>query len=350
MNQTNTVPLITFVIPAYNAVSTIETAVRSLYGQTSDDWEAVIVDDGSDDGTGEMADALARGDVRIKVLHQRNAGVSAARNAAIEVACGEYLAFLDVDDTVVPDFVEKAGALLGQDFCRPDIIALSYRALPRGTVFGFGRFRGSAAEFLELSLKNGYATFPCWLFLISTRFVASSKVRFTLGRRTGEDQEFILKLLCCASTCESVDDDDVYYIYRMPSEGSAMALNLEGQFDYPKAIRDVLDFAKGCNSKISSHDSEIVNLLLIDRFVGACAYAAETALSNGSDDTDVLSWLKVSLYGFDCQGVLTNGGCRGENRRFLRLWLYCSGLIPFFLRSRLYIRSIGRAVKDRILR
>ena len=83
MYQTVTAPLITFVVPAYNAVSTLEAAVRSLSEQTSDDWEAIIVDDGSVDGTGEMADALARGDDRIKVLHQGNAGVSAARNAAI---------------------------------------------------------------------------------------------------------------------------------------------------------------------------------------------------------------------------------------------------------------------------
>lgn len=109
MDQTYKVPLITFVIPAYNAVSTMETAVRSLSEQTSDDWEAVIVDDGSVDGTGAVADALARGDERIRVLHQENAGVSAARNAAIAAARGEYLAFLDVDDTVVSDFVEKAG-------------------------------------------------------------------------------------------------------------------------------------------------------------------------------------------------------------------------------------------------
>lgn len=346
MDQTYKVPLMTFVIPAYNAVSTMETAVRSLSEQTSDDWEAVIVDDGSVDGTGEAADALARGDERIRVLHQENAGVSAARNAAIAAARGEYLAFLDVDDTVVSDFVEKAGALLGLKSSRPDIVALSYRAFPRGTVFGFGRFRGSAAEFLKLSLKNRYATFPCWLFLVSARLVAASGIRFTVGRRTGEDQEFILKLLCCASACESVDDDDVYYIYHTPTEGSAMALNLEGQFDYPRAMRDVFDFAMGPNPKLSADDSGVVSRLLVDRFIGACAYAAETALSNGSAAVDVLSWIDESLDGFDCQGALENRGLRRENRRFLRLWLSCNGLIPPCLRSRLYVRSIGRAIKD----
>ena len=309
MYQTVSAPLITFVVPAYNAVSTLEAAVRSLSEQTSDDWEAIIVDDGSVDGTGEMADALARGDDRIKVLHQGNAGVSAARNAAIAAASGEYLAFLDVDDTVVPNFVEKAG-----------------------------RFLGNASEFLELSLGNRYATFPCWLFLVSARLIAASGVRFTVGRRTGEDQEFILKLLCCASICESVEDSDVYYLYRMPSGGSAMGLNLEGQFDYPRAMRDVLCFAAKPDAGMSPDGLEAVDRLLTDRFVGACAYAAETAFSNGASDSDVLSWLTDSLEGFDCHRALENGWC-------LRLWLGCSGMIPLYIRFGLYIRSIGRTIK-----
>lgn len=350
MDRASITPLITFVMPAYNAVSTIETAVRSLTEQTSDNWEVIIVDDGSDDGTGEAADTLACSDGRIKVLHQENAGVSAARNAAIAAARGEYLAFLDVDDTIVPDFVKKAGALLGAESARPDIVALAYRALPRGTVFGFGRFHGSAAEFLELSLRNRYATFPCWLFLVSTRLVASNGIRFTVGRRTGEDQEFILKLLCRASTCESVDDGDVYYIYRMPSGGSAMAHNLEGQFDYPRAMRDVLNFAVGHNKSLSPDDYGTVSRLLVDRFVGACVYAAEMALCNGSTDADVLSWLGETLDGFDYRGTLANGDCRVENRRFLHLWLSCGSLIPLYLRSRLYVRAIGRSVKDQLLR
>ena len=85
--------------------------------------------------------------------------------------------------------------------------------------------------------------------------------------------------------------------------------------------------------------------LLTDRFVGACAYAAETAFSNGASDSDVLSWLTDSLKGFDCHGALENGCCRSENRRFLRLWLGCSGMIPLYIRFGLYIRSIGRTIK-----
>ena len=67
--------------------------------------------------------------------------------------------------------------------------------------------------------------------------------------------------------------------------------------------------------------------------------------SNGASDADVLSWLTDSLKGFDCHGALENGCCRSENRRFLRLWLGCSGMIPLYIRFGLYIRSIGRTIK-----
>lgn len=165
----------------------------------------------------------------------------------------------------------------------------------------------------------------------SSSFLLGSSRRVGSGSRSGggpaRTQEFILKLLCCASICESVEDSDVYYLYRMPSGGSAMGLNLEGQFDYPRAMRDVLCFAAKPDVGMSPDGLEAVDRLLTDRFVGACAYAAETAFSNGASDSDVLSWLTDSLKGFDCHGALENGCCRSENRRFLRLWLGCSGMI-----------------------
>lgn len=194
---------------------------------------------------------------------------------------------------------------------------LRVRAVPRERI---GVPRAIALEPDTPLSPAGSSSFPI-------RLIAASGVRFTVGRRTGEDQEFILKLLCCASICESVEDSDVY-LYRMPSGGSAMGLNLEGQFDYPRAMRDVLCFAAKPDVGMSPDGLEAVDRLLTDRFVGACAYAAETAFSNGASDSDVLSWLTDSLKGFDCHRALENGCCRSENRRFLRLWLGCSSMIP----------------------
>jgi len=90
------------VIPVYNTREVLEECVRSAQNQTFDAqrYEIILVDDGSDDGSETLCDALARKDPRIIVLHQRNQGLSAARNIGIRIANGKYILFLDSDDTI----------------------------------------------------------------------------------------------------------------------------------------------------------------------------------------------------------------------------------------------------------
>ena len=85
-------------MPAYRVENYIERAVDSLLRQTFHDFELIIVDDGSPDATGRIADALAARDSRIRVIHQPNAGAPAARNRAMETAQGRYFFFMDADD------------------------------------------------------------------------------------------------------------------------------------------------------------------------------------------------------------------------------------------------------------
>lgn len=91
-------PSISVIMPAYRVENYIERAVESLLHQTFRDFELIIVDDGSPDGTGRAADALAARDSRIRVIHQPNAGAPTARNRAMETAQGRYFFFMDADD------------------------------------------------------------------------------------------------------------------------------------------------------------------------------------------------------------------------------------------------------------
>jgi glycosyltransferase involved in cell wall biosynthesis len=86
------------IIPCYNQADWLKICIQSLKSQTFDNWEAIIVNDGSTDHTKETADDLSKDDSRIKVIHQENGGLSAARNAGIQKAKGEWLNFLDSDD------------------------------------------------------------------------------------------------------------------------------------------------------------------------------------------------------------------------------------------------------------
>lgn len=96
---------VSVIVPAYNVGPYISKSIRSLQEQSYKNVEIIVVDDGSTDDTGKIIDQLSQNDERIKVLHKQNAGVSAARNSGLEVASGEFIAFLDGDDYLASDFV-----------------------------------------------------------------------------------------------------------------------------------------------------------------------------------------------------------------------------------------------------
>lgn len=100
-------PLISVIVPVYNIREYLPRCVQSLQQQTFRELEILLVDDGSTDGTGELCDALAAEDDRIRVLHKENGGTSSARNLGIEQAGGKYLGFVDSDDYVEPDMYRR---------------------------------------------------------------------------------------------------------------------------------------------------------------------------------------------------------------------------------------------------
>lgn len=100
-------PLVSIVVPVYNVEAYVGKCLRSLQAQTLNDWEAIVVDDGSTDGSSSICRELCAGDSRFKYIRKANGGLSSARNAALEVAQGDYIGFVDSDDWVEPDMFEK---------------------------------------------------------------------------------------------------------------------------------------------------------------------------------------------------------------------------------------------------
>lgn len=99
--------LISVVIPVYRVEQYLRRCVDSVLAQTYTQIEVILVDDGSPDGCPAICDAYAREDGRVRVIHQKNAGLSGARNRGIEAAEGEWLAFVDSDDYLAPEFLER---------------------------------------------------------------------------------------------------------------------------------------------------------------------------------------------------------------------------------------------------
>jgi len=100
-------PVISVVVPAYNRSATIADCLRSVQNQTYRNWEAIVVDDGSKDGTATVVEQIAREDARVRLIqHEHNRGAQAARNTAIRAAKGDWIAFLDSDDHFLPHSLE----------------------------------------------------------------------------------------------------------------------------------------------------------------------------------------------------------------------------------------------------
>ncbi len=111
-------PLISVIVPVYNAENTLKYCINSILNQTFGDFELLLVDDGSKDKSAEICDAFAEKDNRITVIHKENGGVSSARNEGIKKASGKYICFVDSDDSVVPEYLNE--------LCKPMLDGFSF--------------------------------------------------------------------------------------------------------------------------------------------------------------------------------------------------------------------------------
>ncbi|MBR0460456.1 glycosyltransferase [Candidatus Saccharibacteria bacterium] len=99
-------PLISIIVPVYNVALYLPKCLNSLTAQTYKNLEIILIDDGSTDSSSKLCDDYANEHKGVKVIHQKNQGLSAARNAGLKVATGDFVAFIDSDDTVLPDYTE----------------------------------------------------------------------------------------------------------------------------------------------------------------------------------------------------------------------------------------------------
>ncbi len=98
---------VSIIVPIYNIEKYLPSCLNSIIGQTYQDLEIILIDDGSTDNSGKIANDFAKKDHRIKVIHQKNAGQSAARNTGLAKATGKYISFIDADDEIAPNFIES---------------------------------------------------------------------------------------------------------------------------------------------------------------------------------------------------------------------------------------------------
>lgn len=141
------------IIPAYNAENTLATALESAINQTFNDYEIIIVNDGSTDSTPEIVDSFLRRENNIKSVNQENKGLGGARNSGIRVARGDYLAFLDADDLWYPDKLEKVAEVISGSNGQFDVICHDENLVFHGKKIRVNTY-GPHSTFEDLLLKG----------------------------------------------------------------------------------------------------------------------------------------------------------------------------------------------------
>lgn len=196
---------ISIVIPVYNAAATLRAAAGSILEQDMQDFELILVDDGSTDGTAALCHDLTARDGRVRVVSQKNAGICAARNRGIEAAAGEYIAFCDDDDVFLPGalgFLLEAARKTGADVVRAD-----YELLREKTAGGFEKLPHDPGAPCRLE-KDGYEAYlrnsgPQFVWNALYRRQALEGLQFDERCRYGLE-DFIFNMTLCARTDRAV--------------------------------------------------------------------------------------------------------------------------------------------------
>ncbi|CAN7296368.1 glycosyltransferase family 2 protein [Paenibacillus sp. LjRoot56] len=119
---------ISIIVPMYNVEKWIESCISSILNQSFSNFELILVNDGSPDKSGEIADEYAKKDSRIKVIHKNNGGLSSARNTGINAATGKYIAFVDSDDQVSTEYLSHMIQVAEENNC--DTVVCGYQTIP----------------------------------------------------------------------------------------------------------------------------------------------------------------------------------------------------------------------------
>ena len=206
---------ISVIVPAYNAASYLERCYQSVLAQSVTDWEMMIVENGSTDGTTMLGERLAQQDSRVRLLHSEK-GVSRARNLGIDEARGEYTTFLDADDRLLPDafevFLRTAGT-----YPACEVIVGSTDGVAEGradTVYEGARVEEARVLFLRHPTR--YLT--VWGNLYRTALLQQSGVRFDPALTHAEDSDYLIRLL--ADCGGLVLTDTAVYHYTVSDESA----------------------------------------------------------------------------------------------------------------------------------
>lgn len=237
--------LVSIVIPVYKVEPYIHKCIESIFDQTYRNLEIILVDDGSPDACPMICDKYACQDKRVQVVHKSNGGLSDARNVGIDMAKGDFIAFVDSDDYVAPDMVKTLLQLALNE--RADITVCNYcrvfpdgREIKRGTKAAFKRMNNIEAM-EDVFSSPSLCEVMTWNKLYSVALFKENGIRFPINK-IHEDNFTTYKLLYAAQKIVYTDAVLYYYVQRADSIMNA-------QFNYKRldlleAVQEAKDFVR----------------------------------------------------------------------------------------------------------
>ena len=261
-------PELSVIVPVYNVEKYLQACIDSITNQVYPDFELILVDDGSTDQSGRICDEYARMDERILVIHQRNKGVSAARNAGIRKAKGSYIGFVDADDLLDPrmyDLLMRAARKSDADVVACGIGEFDSRtsvaAFNEDTSQIKYRSLGKKALIKDLFMKPGLLRRNCFNKVFKSDLVKG--LRFSEEMKIWEDFEFLVQAYT-SEYCERATfiSPNLYY-YRMTENSATHNSNSYSFKGREKQYRQKIYAALGKSEKK-------VKALAIEFFLDAC--------------------------------------------------------------------------------
>lgn len=224
-------PAITIVVPIYNTEQYLPCCIDSILSQSFTDFELLLIDDGSTDGSSQICDSYAEKDNRIRVFHKENGGVSSARNLGLDNAKGEWVTFVDSDDWIEDDYFQIP-------FDEKVDLYVQNWTFANGdkTDFYNKQFIGSKDynAFLKENIHTDTFRTVCCFFL-KKKIIRDNCIRFDVHHRLGEDTLFVMDYYKYAKSIQIMDNS--YYKYnRQENWGGKYSLSWEETESYLKVF------------------------------------------------------------------------------------------------------------------
>lgn len=237
---------ISFIVPVYNCEQFVTSCLNNIINSTINNYEIILVDDGSIDKSGKICDEYARKYDFIKILHQKNQGVSSARNNGLALATGDYVVFLDVDDKLEVDKLKKLLQILECDVnIDMAVFGLSFDYYYTGRCYRCDELIPAVSGKLEVSewilkipeLYQSNSLSPIWNKVIKRSILIDNKLKFQKDMFLYEDMEFSLRCMACCETIYFCSD--IIYHYRQSEDEGNVGRRLKRIDCLPVLIKQI---------------------------------------------------------------------------------------------------------------